>query len=202
MFDKPPYAVIARRSRGIATPKDLEGKKLGAPAADDSFAQWPIFAKVNGIDTAKVAIENVGAPVREPMLAAGEVDAVTGCAFTVYVDLKDRGVPLEDLACCRWRITAWRSTATPSPWRRNSPPTSPTRCRRSCAPIRALKDTVRNPARAIDAVLHRNDTLKKDTELERLRMAIADNILTPAVKANGFGAVDPARLPQRSNRSR
>src|SRR3984893_4813084 len=47
-------ATIARRSRRIATPKDLEGKKLAAPAADVISAQWPIFAKVTGIDMARV----------------------------------------------------------------------------------------------------------------------------------------------------
>ena len=35
VFDKPPSAVIARKSRGLAVPKDLEGKILGAPAGDD-----------------------------------------------------------------------------------------------------------------------------------------------------------------------
>ena len=195
VFDKPPYAVIARRSRGIATPKDLEGKKLGAPAADDSFAQWPIFAKVNGIDTAKVAIENVGAPVREPMLAAGEVDAVTGCAFTVYVNLKDRGVPLEDLALlpmADYGVALYGDAIAVAPKFAAAKPDAVQAFLR--AYVRALKDTVRNPARAIDAVLHRSDTLKKDTEFERLRMAIADNILTPAVKASGFGPVDPERF--------
>ena len=98
IFDKPPSAIIARKSRGIATPKDLEGKRLAVPAADDTFAQWPIFAKVNGIDPDRVKMENVGLPVREPMLAAGEVDAITGCSFGSYVDLKERGVPPGDLA--------------------------------------------------------------------------------------------------------
>ncbi len=197
VFDKPPYAVIARRSRGIATPKDLEGKKLGAPANDDSFAQWPIFAKVNGIDTAKVAVENVGAPVREPMLAAGEVDAVTGCAFTVYVNLKDRGVPPDDLALlpmADYGVALYGDAIAVAPKFAADKPDAVQAFLR--AYVRALKDTMRNPARAIDAVLARNDALKKDTELERLRMAIADNILTPAVKASGFGAVDPERFAE------
>src|SRR5581483_4953916 len=42
IFDKPSSAIIARKSRGIATPKDLEGKRLAVPAADDTFALWPI----------------------------------------------------------------------------------------------------------------------------------------------------------------
>ena len=36
-------------------------------------------------------------PVREPMLAAGQVDAITGYSFTSYVDLKDKGVPVDDI---------------------------------------------------------------------------------------------------------
>ena len=97
VYNRPPYAVIGRKSRGISTPKDLEGKTLGAPATDISFAQWPIFVKANGIDASKVKIENVGFPVREPMLAAGQVDAVTGTSFVTFIDLKDKGVPVDDI---------------------------------------------------------------------------------------------------------
>jgi len=43
-------------------------------------------------------------------------------------------------------------------------------------------------------VVRRDEALKKEVELERLRMAIRDNIVTPEVKANGYGAVDYARL--------
>ena len=78
VYNKPPFSIVARKSRGVTKPKDLEGKKLGAPAPDGAYAQWPIFVKANNIDAAKVTIENVGFPVREPMLAAGQVDAITG----------------------------------------------------------------------------------------------------------------------------
>ena len=76
VYNKPPFAIVTRKSRGIREPKDLEGKKLGAPAGDGTFAQWPIFVHANGIDASKVTVENVGFPVREPMLAAGQVDAI------------------------------------------------------------------------------------------------------------------------------
>jgi NitT/TauT family transport system substrate-binding protein len=69
-YNKPAYAIVGRKSRGVRTPKDLEGKKLGAPAGDSAFAEWPIFAYVNNIDRSKVTIMNVGFPVREPMLVS------------------------------------------------------------------------------------------------------------------------------------
>jgi NitT/TauT family transport system substrate-binding protein len=200
VFDKPPYAVVARKSRGIAAPKDLEGKKLAAPADDLSFTQWPIFASVNGIDTGKVAIESVGAPVREPMLAAGEVDAITGYPFTVYVDLKDRGVPPDDLAVlpmADYGLALYGDAIAVAPKFAADKPEAVQGFLR--AYVRALKDTVHNPVHAIDAVLQRKDTAKRDVELERLRMAITDNILTPAVKASGFGAIEPERFAEAIN---
>ena len=48
-------------------------------------------------------------------------------------------------------------------------------------------------------MLKRDDAAKKDVELERLRMAIRDNIVTPEVRANGFGAIDSARLDEAIN---
>ena len=97
VYNKPPYAIVARKSRGITEPKQLENKKLGAPPAGATFAQWPLFAKLNNIDVSKVTIENIGIPVRAPMLAAGQIDAALGSSFRLYVDLKDRGVPLDDI---------------------------------------------------------------------------------------------------------
>ena len=44
-----------------------------------------------------MTIENIGIPVRAPMLAAGQLDAVLGYSFRIYVDLKDRGVPVDDI---------------------------------------------------------------------------------------------------------
>src|SRR5437867_3758828 len=68
VYNRPPYSIVARKSRGITEPKQLEGKKLGAPAASSTFGEWPLFARLNQIDTFKVTIENVGIPVRVPML--------------------------------------------------------------------------------------------------------------------------------------
>jgi NitT/TauT family transport system substrate-binding protein len=194
VFDKPPYAVVARRSHGIAAPKDLEGKKLGAPSTEGTFAQWPIFAKVNGIDTAKVTIENVGLPVREPMLAAGEVDAVTGYSFVSYIDLKDGGVPPDDIAVllmADYGLKLYGNAIMATPRFVADKPDAARGFLRAF--VKALKDTARNPVQAVESVVRRTDS-KKEVELERLRMAIRDNILTQTVRMSGYGGVDPARL--------
>src|SRR3712207_6442853 len=51
VYDRPPFAIVGRKSRGITKEvSSLQGKKFGAPAADGAFAQWPIFKAVNKID--------------------------------------------------------------------------------------------------------------------------------------------------------
>ncbi len=195
VFDKPPYAIVARKSHGVLAPRDLQGRRLGAPAADPTFAQWPMFAKVADIDAAKVTVEDVGFPVLRPMLAAGEVDAIAGFAFTSYVDLKADGVPPEDLVLlpmADYGVELYGDAIMAATGFAEEKPEAVRGFLRAYA--RALKDTVRDPASAVESLLRHAEGLNKDVELERLRMAIRDNIVTPAVLANGFGSIDPVRF--------
>jgi NitT/TauT family transport system substrate-binding protein len=195
VYNKPPYAIISRKSRGVEKPKDLEGKKLGAPVADPAFAQWKIFAQVNKIDTSKVMIENIGIPVRGPMLAAGQVDAITGLTFSTYVNLKERGVPVNDivvLLMADYGVKLYGNAIIVNPKFAAEKPQAVKAFLRAL--LRALKDTVRNPASAVNSVVSRNELAGKSVELERLRTAIGQNILTDEVKANGYGTIDTMRF--------
>jgi NitT/TauT family transport system substrate-binding protein len=195
IHNKPAYAIVARKSRGIAAPKDLEGKKLGAPAAEAATAQWPLFAKLNDIRTAKVAIESVAPPVREPILAAGQVDAIIGISFLSYVDLKDRGVPVDDLVVlpmADYGLQLYGDAIIANTKFLSDNPGAVTAFLHAF--LKGLKDSIKDPTHAVDSVMKRTDTGRKELELERLRMAIRDNIVTPEVKENGLGAVDYSRL--------
>ena len=195
LYNRPPYAVIGRKSRGIGKPKDLEGKTLGAPSAGGAYAQWPIFAQANSIDVSKVAIENVSFPVREPMLAAGQVDAITGYSFTSYVDLKDKGVPVDDivvLLMADYGVALYGSAILVNTKFAAEHPDAVQGFLRAF--LKGLKDTVKQPATAIDSVIKRDGEARKNVELERLNMAIHENIITPEVKADGFGGIDADRF--------
>src|SRR5258707_5843029 len=87
----------AQRRRGITEHSVQEEKSLVAPTAGISFGEWPLYAKLNNIDISKVTIETIGIPVRAPMLAAGQIDAALGYSFRLYVDVKDRGVSVDDI---------------------------------------------------------------------------------------------------------
>ncbi|NIX75230.1 ABC transporter substrate-binding protein [Microvirga terricola] len=196
MYDRPPFAIIGRKSRGIT--KDLaslQGKRFGAPAADAAYAQWPILKAVNKIDDASMKFENVGFPVREPMLAQGEVDAVFGFAMSSYVNLKSRGVPGEDivvLLMSDYGVDLYGNAVIVSDKFAKENPEAVKGLLRAI--MKGVRDTVKDPAGAVDSVLKRNDVAKKDVELERLKMVLSENMLTPWVKANGFGGIDKDRF--------
>jgi NitT/TauT family transport system substrate-binding protein len=195
IYSNPPFAIVARKSRGVTAPKDLEGKKLGAPTADGAYAQWPIFVKANGIDASKVQIMNVGFPVREPMLVSGQVDAITGFSFSSYINMKYSGVPQDDivvLLMASYGVSLYGNTIMVNPSFAAEKPEAVKGFLRAF--LKGLKDTAKDPVGAIDSVLKRNETANKDAELDRLQLALRDNILTSEVKANGFGGVDMARL--------
>jgi NitT/TauT family transport system substrate-binding protein len=195
VYNRPPFAVVGRKSRGVVKPKDLEGKKLGAPAPDGAYAQWPIFVQANGIDASKVTIENVGFPVREPMLAAGQVDAITGFSFSSFINLKDKGVPVDDitvLLMADYGVNLYGNVIIVNPKFAAEKPEAVKGFLRAF--VKGLNETVKSPDTAVDSVIKRNDVAKKATELERLKMAIRDNIVTPEVKANGWGGIDSARF--------
>jgi NitT/TauT family transport system substrate-binding protein len=60
--------------------------------------------------------------------------------------------------------------------------------------IRGIQETIRDPDAAVDAVIKRNPIAKREVELERLKLSLERNFVTPDVKKNGIGAVDMKRL--------
>ena len=195
IYNAPPFAIIGRKSLGVMAPKDLEGKILGAPAPDGAYAQWKAFVKANDIDASKVTIENVGFPVREPMLAAGKVDAITGYSFSSFINLKAKGVGEEDISLILMRehgLDLYGNVIIVNP---DFAKDNPEAVKAFVAvTVRAYLETAKDPAAAVKHVLNHNDVAREEVELERLQMALAQNIITDEVRANGFGGVDMERL--------
>ncbi len=195
VYDRPPFSIVGRKSRGVTTDiKSLEGKKFGAPAADAAYAQWPIFKAVNKLDDSAMKFENVGFPVREPMLASGEVDAVFGFSNSSFINIKARGVPVDDISLLLmsdYGVQLYGNVVMVSPKFMAENPEAVRKFLR--AVNRSVKDVVKNPDGAIDSVIKRNDVAKREVELERLKMTLDMTVTTPWVKANGFGGIDQAR---------
>ncbi len=195
LFNKAPYAIVARKSRGIHALSDIEGKTLGVAEGDLSIRLWPALARQNGIKVANVQQSKISAAVREPMLSAGQVDAVTGFSYLSAVNLRDRGIPADDLAVLRYAdygCEAYGFAVIVNPAFAAARPEAVKGFLR--AVIAGTHLTIKDPGHAVDEVVSRMDGGLRDLELERLHTVTRDNILTDEVKRNGIGDVDPARL--------
>ena len=195
LFNRSPYAIIARKSRGVQVLSDLEGKTLGVAEGDLSIRLWPALARQNGIKTASVKQSKIGAAVREPMLSAAQVDAVTGFSYLSAVNLRDRGVPADDLAVLRYAdygSEAYGFAVIVSPAFAASKPEAVKGFVRGV--IAGTHLAIKQPGRAAEEVVSRMEGGSRDLELERLRVLISDNILTSEVRRNGIGGIEPARL--------
>src|SRR5690606_18999375 len=140
-------------------------------------------------------IEGIGFPVREPMLAQGEVDAVFGFAFSVILNLKAQGLADDDIVPIlmaengldlygnAFRVNTDFADANPAVVKGFRP-----------ALAKGFADAVADPEAGAAAVLKRNDILDHDVEVERLKMANDMNINTAYVQENGFGGIDMDRL--------
>lgn len=195
IYDKPPFAVVGRRSLGIEEPGDLEGRTLGAPPPDGAWAQFPIFAETAGLDMEKIDVEPVGFPTREPMLAEGEVDAVTGFSFSVFLNLVRLGVPEEDISTILMAdhgVELYGNAIIVNTDFAEANPEAVTGFLRAVA--QGWRDAIADPVAGAQAVVDRNPAGDVELEARRLELSIDANVLTPWVVANGLGGIDPERM--------
>ena len=195
IYDKPPFAIVGRKSLGISGPKDLEGKILGAPPPDGAWAQFPAFASANSLDVDKITVEPVGFPTREPMLAEGNVDAVTGFSFSSYLNLVRLGVPEDDISTILMADYGLALYGNAIIVNTDFASANPDVIKGFLGAVAAgWKDAIADPEKAIESLIERNPAADAALETRRLQLAIDANVATEAAMANGIGAIDAARM--------
>ena len=195
VYDKPPFAIVGRKSLGVEAPGDLEGRVLGAPPPDGAWAQFPIFAAENGLDTDAITVEPVGFPTREPMLAQGEVAAVTGFSFSSYLNLVRLGVPEDDISTilmADYGVDLYgNAIITNTDWAAEN---GEVLTAFLTAVAKGWADAIADPAAAIPSLIDRNPAADADLETRRLQLAIDANVVTDYSSANGMGGIDADRM--------
>ncbi len=191
-YDYAPFGVYALKKSGIKGPKDLQGKKLGAPVFDASFRLFPAFAKKTGIT--KWEHVNLTPQLREQSLVQGSVDFISGHYFSSMLDLKARGVKFDDIVAMRYVDYGLDLYA-------NGIIVSADLLKNEkavkgfvAATMKGWRDVIADNKLGIAAAKKRDPLIDEALELERLQLSLKTNILTPYVKANGMGDVDPARF--------
>lgn len=193
VYNNTPAAVMALKKSGIKSPADLAGKKLGAPVFDAGRRGFPIFQKANAISS--VTWVSMDPPLRETMLARGDIDAITGFSFTSLLNLEARGVKLADVVTLPYSehgVKLYGNVIIASPKLVRENPAAVKNFLAAFA--RGAKEVMANPDASIQYVKARDGIINEDLEKRRLRMAIDAVIASPDARAEGFGQVNPGRL--------
>jgi NitT/TauT family transport system substrate-binding protein len=193
VYNNTPASVMALKKSGIKTVADLSGKKLGAPVFDAGRRAFPIFAAANGITN--VAWTAMDPPLRETMLARGDLDAITGFTFTSLLNLEARGVKAEDVVVLPYASHGVKLYG-------NAIIASPKLLKENPAAVKAFlsaftkgaKEVIAKPADTIQYVKARDGIINVELETRRLKLAIDTVINSPDARAEGFGQVVPGRL--------
>ena len=193
VYNNTPASVMALKKSGIKTPADLNSKKLGAPVFDAGRRAFPIFAKANNVTG--VQWTAMDPPLRETMLARGDVDAITGFTFTSLLNLEARGVKAEDVVVLPYadfgvKLYGNVIIATPKILKEN-----PAAVRAFLSAFaKGMKDVIAKPEAAIETVKARDGIINSALETRRLKLAIDTVINSADARAEGFGQIKGPRL--------
>ncbi|MFM2403851.1 MAG: hypothetical protein RL223_1731 [Pseudomonadota bacterium] len=192
VYNATPAAVLSLKKTGIAGPKDLAGRKLGAPVFDAGRRAFPIYAKANGIGP--VNWISMDPPLRETLLVRGDVDAITGFYFTSLLNLEARGVKAEDVAVQLYPqhgVKLYGNAIIVNEAFLKKNPEAVKGFLRAFA--KGARQVIADPKAAIGLVKARDGIIHAELEERRLKLAIDFAVATPDARAEGFGEV---RLPR------
>jgi NitT/TauT family transport system substrate-binding protein len=196
VFNQPPFTIAVKADSPIKTPKDLEGKTLGASASDAALKLFPAFCKVTKIDCTKVSITNMQPNLREQMLMQGQVDGVFGYVNTIRFSAKLIGVDadkqLRFMNYGDYGMDLYSNAIIVS---KKLIKDNPAAVRGLVAAINhGIEDMIKDPDAAVAAVAKREPLIKVAVERERLDATLKLEMNHPEIATIGFGNVDTDRL--------
>jgi putative hydroxymethylpyrimidine transport system substrate-binding protein len=172
IVQRPLAAVIARRDRGIESPRELEGRTVGVTGLPSDEAVVDSEVSADGGDPDKVKRLTIGFNAVSS-LAAGKVDAATGFWNAEGVALQERGVPIRIFKVNRYGAPPYPELVLVATQRTVD---SRPKLVRSLvdATKRGYAFTIANPKRALDDLLADVPSLERKDQAAQLRGLLPD----------------------------
>jgi NitT/TauT family transport system substrate-binding protein len=196
IYSKAPFALLTKAAGPIRSVKDMAGRKLGSPAGAAALRLFPLLAKKNGLDPAKVEIVNMAPNLQEQMLLQGQVDISAVFTATSYMNLV--ALKLDPDKDFRWiyfndsGVDLYSNGVMVSARLAKEKPAAVKGLVR--AVNRALKDVMANPDAAVALLAAKEPLIKKDIERQRLIYVYRTLIDTPEARELGIGDVSDTRM--------
>jgi NitT/TauT family transport system substrate-binding protein len=195
-YNKSPFAIISLKKSGIKSPKDLAGKKLGAPVGDAPRRLWRAFAAEVGIPANSVEWITMEPRLRETFLVKGDVNAISGFVTTILPSLNKIGAKPQDLNVFYYSENGLDLYGNGIIVKQSFLKANPQVVRGFLkAYLRGQQDMLKDPVMGLESVVKAGDSLMdKESEKKRLQIALERLFISPEVQKVGLGGVDLARL--------
>jgi NitT/TauT family transport system substrate-binding protein len=200
MYSRAPFALLTKATSSIHTIKDLEGKKIGAPAAGATVKMLPLMAKKNGVDYSKIDLLSVAPNLQEQLLLQGQVEAIAIFTATSYMNLV--ALHLDPDKDFRWIYYAdagadlYSNCIIVSQKLAKEKPEAVKGFVRAIN--RSIKEVMENPDEAIEILAKKEPLINKDIEKRRLIYVYKTLMDTPEARKLGMGDVNDERMNESS----
>lgn len=194
IYDVAPMVILSLKKSNITQPSQLAGKRIASPPAASSRVMFPAFAAANKIDTADIKWLDVTPQLRETLLMQGQADATTAF-ITDLAGLKHLNIPETDVNVMRFSdygVDLYGHAILTTPEFIAKKPEVVRKLVKGV--VEAMKASVADPSRAIDAIKKRDPLVDEAVERSRLDLVIKNAILTDNVKKLGLGTVNDDRM--------
>ena len=193
-FDETPLVVLAKKSRGIKSPADLDGKKMNGTPGSAIYATMPILLKAAHAEHVKINWQNAAPQLAGPMFIRGETDALGGFTASMIPAVVELGGKIEDMNIMKFADYGVDLYGLALMVSKQFAQANPNTVRAVVSALnRGTKDVIADPEGAIALMTKRDPTMNKDVEMLRLRIALG-HTLTKSVLQNGLSSVTTQRM--------
>jgi NitT/TauT family transport system substrate-binding protein len=195
ILDRSPQSIVSLKKAGIKTIADLAGHSVGTGQSDATARMFPGILRVNNIPLDAVKRLPLDPRLRNGMLLRGDIDAVIGFDFAILFDLMTQNVQPKDTDVIYYADNGFDFYGNGLIVSRTLIEKDPDLVRRATRAVaKAWIASIADPGKAIAALAKRDALTAVPLETERLKWVLERDVVTPATRAGGLGAIDPQKL--------
>lgn len=194
VLDRDPSVLFSLKSTGIRTPKDMEGKSVGALTASALRDTWPALAAKNGVDPARVTWVDMPGSAYVASLMSRKVHAIATYVTTLpayEIQAKRQGEEVAVLSFADFGVDGYGAGIIATDQMIKEKPDLVRRFVH--ASIRGYAAAFENPAEAVQLFLKTHSEANPDRIRAEIKI-VADLMLTPFAAREGIGHYDAAKV--------
>ncbi|MFQ5912552.1 MAG: ABC transporter substrate-binding protein [Nitrospinota bacterium] len=186
--------IYTLQGSGIQTPKDLEGRTIGAPVWSSLRTVFPLLAKVNKVNAAKVKWVSMPPSGMRPSLLAGKVDSIatfTASDRILVEEANKLGKKIGRIIFADWGVNLYSLVLTALDERIQN---NPDQVRRFVhASIQGMAWAAKHPDQAVRILRKVYPQGTHESELFKWKLAM-NSMLTEGTMTHGIGYINPGKM--------